>query len=371
MKRRRSARGETRLVVLAVHPEQSAATRLRALQYLPEWRTEGFAPRVWTFVWPRLARPWISGGWWARALITICSVPRVPLGFLALRAADVVLVQREALPFGPPWLESWAARRAPVVWDLDDALWERPRSPMTVRVPGWLRVPGGKFEGICRMASDVWAGSDYLAEWCRRHGAKQVEVVPTVIDVPATPGPVPEARTVGWIGSPPTAHFLDQVLPALTEIDPPPHVVVVGGDVRPPAGLEVDQRAWTKKSEEDALRAIRVGLNPLDRSHPLSEGKCGFKAVLSMSRGIPVVITPTAANAVIVRHGEEGLHAETREEWAEAVSRLLRDEDLWERCSRAAHRRAAENYSRQRWAPILATRLRELATRQPHQAEAR
>jgi glycosyltransferase involved in cell wall biosynthesis len=272
----------------------------------------------------------------------------------------VVLVQREALPLGPPVVELLVARRRPLVWDVDDALWEPYVSPTAGRVPRWLRASRGKYRSICQRADEVWAGSEVLAEWCRGY-SNDVAVVPTVVDVP-TERPVPNgARTVCWIGSHSTCEFVEQVLPALTKVNPPARVIVVGAKPAIPSVLAAQVQAWSAEVEERTLAETRVGLYPIDRDHPLAEGKCGLKAILYMSRGIPPVVTPTTTNRHVVRDGVDGLHANTQDEWACAVQRLLDDGDLWERFSRSSHRRASEQFSLAAWAPRIASRLADLA----------
>ena len=129
-----------------------------------------------------------------------------------------------------------------------------------------------------------------------------------------------------------------------------------------PVGLAAEVTPWSPATEVDVLARTRVGLYPVDRGHPLAEGKCGLKAILFMAYGVPPVVTPTTTNAKIVRDGVDGLHAEDGESWTAAVARLLDDAALWERCSAAAFERARE-YSLQRWAPVLVERVLTLAER--------
>jgi glycosyltransferase involved in cell wall biosynthesis len=251
-----------------------------------------------------------------------------------------------------------------MIWDVDDAIWVSFVSPTAGRVPRWLRAPGGKYRRICARAAAVWAGSAVLAEWCSQHNA-DTTVVPTVVDVPAERPRHPPGRVVTWIGSHSTGPFLDDVLPAVADVSPSPLVTVLGATPHPPAGLAVDVRPWSLDAERSALAEARVGLYPIDTRHPLAHGKCGLKAVLYMSQGVPPVVTPTASNADIVRDGVEGLFAETPQEWTAAVAQLLDDAELWERLSEAAHRRALESYSMARWAPWVAAELRRVAPRSP------
>jgi len=54
---------------------------------------------------------------------------------------------------------------------------------------------------------------------------------------------------------------------------------------------------------------------------------------ISMSRGQPVVATPTAVEGMFARPGRDVLVASSANEFAAEVVRLYRDEDLWNRIS--------------------------------------
>lgn len=348
------------VLVLAVHPPRVAATRLRATQYAPHVEQAGLELRAWSFLRDRDLQIWYGRSQVRRALLILAALLRLPALLPLLRGAGVVLVQREALPFGPPVVELLAGRRRRLVWDVDDAVWKSFASPTAGRVPQWLRATGDKYAVTCRRADEVWAGSEVLAQWCRQH-SDRVHVVPTVVPVPPERPAATARRTVGWVGSHSTGPFLEGVLPAVSAVAPQPDVLVVGAEVCDTAGVTAQSSVWSQEAEDSALARTRVGLYPVDRDHPLAEGKCGLKAILYMSHGIPSVVTPTTTNAAVVRHGVEGLHADEAHEWTEGVQRLLDDPELWEAMSVSAHRRARADFSLEAWGPRLAARLKALA----------
>lgn len=264
------------------------------------------------------------------------------------------------MPFGPPVLEFLAGWRRMLVWDVDDSIWESYLSPTAGYVPRWVRATGNKYVRLARRADEVWAGSQTLADWCRKH-SKKVQIMPTVVEVPIDRPVSTAERTVSWIGSHSTGIFMESVLPAILAVVPPPEVIVVGARPRVPLGAAVDVRPWTIEEERRTLAGTRVGLYPVDRGHPLAEGKCGLKAILYMAHGIPCVLTPTTPNRAVVNDGEEGWYASTHEEWRDRVGMLLDDADMWERMSTAAHARALEDFSVARWGPVVASRLALLA----------
>lgn len=341
-----------RLLVLAVHPPSVAATRLRALQYQPYVEEAGMELHLWTLFQERDLGRWFGKSQVLRALTLVAALRRVVGAMLQIHRAAVVIVHREALPIGPPLLELYAARRVPVVWDVDDAIWVEFVSPTAGRVPRWLRASGRKFERLSAAATEVWAGSEVLATWAQQHNSR-VRVVPTVVRVPASVVPY-EARDrmVAWIGTHSTGPFIERVLPLLAELDPAPEVVVVGANLTSiPAGLPVRVLPWSAANEDAVLARALVGLYPVDRSHPLAEGKCGLKAILYMAHGVPPVVTPTTTNAAIVRAYVDGLHAEDDEAWLKATRRLLEDPDLWRRLQQQGRARVEMEYSLQAWGP--------------------
>src|SRR5688572_19076891 len=80
-----------------------------------------------------------------------------------LDAYDVVVVHRAALLAGPAILERLIARRRPLLFDFDDAVWLLHTSAANRRL-GWLKFPG-KTALLCRLSAQVVAGNAYLAEY--------------------------------------------------------------------------------------------------------------------------------------------------------------------------------------------------------------
>ena len=347
------------VAVLAVHPQSVAATRLRAMQYRDALSAVGLRMELWSFLREQDLTAWYGNSQVRRVLVVLRALLRLPTAVGTILRASVVIVQREALPLGPPVIELLAAQLRPMVWDVDDAVWESYVSPTAGQVPRWLRATADKSRRICAAADQVWAGSEVLASWCLRHN-DAVAVVPTVVAVPAALPTPPGDRVVGWVGSHSTGEFVSRIMPALADISPAPRTLIVGAEPQRPPGLDVVVQRWSPTAERDLLAATRVGVYPVDPGHPLAEGKCGLKAILFMAHGIPCVVTPTTTNARVVREGVDGLHARTSAEWTAAVQKLLDDHDLWTRCREAGHARAQADYSLDAWSPWVCARLLEL-----------
>jgi hypothetical protein len=355
--------GRPRVLFAGLYPSAQAGTRLRALAWFDDLRRAGVEPELWTFVTESDSDAWFGeAGSLRRLAIAARGLLRAVWLWLRMSRYDVVVVLREVLPVATTVMERRAAAVARVVWDVDDALWTPyPRMFLTA-VPDRLRRTPRKYEDIARLSAEVWAGGEGIAEWCAERAATDVWVLPTVPELPTDVPGLAERDGVVWVGSQSTAPFVQQALAALQgNVDVPVTLVGARLDDVPDAGAR--QLPWSESTEGEVLRRARVGLYPLDLAHPLAADRAGFKAALYMAYGLPCVVTPARAVAELVRHGVEGLHARTADEWAGAVGRLLEDDDVWTELHLAARARAAETYSVPVWSPRVAERVARLAFR--------
>jgi glycosyltransferase involved in cell wall biosynthesis len=333
------------------------------MQYADGLRTADIDLQLWSFFSDADIPRWFGRSHAGRVLALSRGLGRLYRARRLTKTADLVWVLRDAVPFGVPWLDRLLIRRRPWVWDVDDAVW-RHSSPTAGRLPTWLRATPAKYAALCRGATEVWAGSEVLAAWCRER-ATRVIVVPTVVDVPPSRTESAASTDVAcWIGSHSTTPFIAEVLPALLDGLPQLRVVIVGADTtKVTEHPRLEMLPWSPATEEAVLRDSAVGLYPVDTDHPLADGKCGLKAILYMANGVAPVVTPTLTNAVIVRAGVDGLHATDDASWIDAVSRLLVDAQLREACSRSGRARALKDYSLQTWTPRVVSLIEALVAR--------
>jgi glycosyltransferase involved in cell wall biosynthesis len=297
----------------------------------------------------------------AKALSILGGCARRVSELLRARRYDAAFVYREAALLGPPWIEALLARRAPIVFDFDDAIY-LPSNSGANPLARWLKAKG-KAAAICRLASVTTVGNDHLAEFARQH-CRSVTVVPTTIDtasytvVPSGTKPWP---VVGWSGSVTTAEYLLGLAPALRRLAETIdfELRVIGADVSI-EGVRVQCLPWRAASEVEDLRPLDVGLMPLTDDE-WSRGKCALKALQYMALGIPPVVSPVGANMTVVQDGVNGYHASNDAEWVDRITRLLRDPELRRRLGTAARRTVEETYSARVQAPRMAAVLRAAA----------
>jgi glycosyltransferase involved in cell wall biosynthesis len=290
----------------------------------------------------------------------------------AVSQYDLVLLYREVLPIGPAIVERMlgARRRPPMVFDFDDAIF-LPSVSDANRIIAALKMPT-KVSSIIRSSDRVIAGNAYLADYARRFNA-DVVTIPTSVDTtrfvpkPAGDGaPAAGSRlTVGWIGSPTTAHYLSLLDGVMTRVAAEKTFVLrVSGADRPVtfSGVEVQNLPWSLDREVELFNTCDVGVYPLPDDE-WAKGKCGFKAIQFMACGVPVVASAVGVNRELIQDGVNGFLAATPDEWADKLDRLLGDGDLRRRFGEAGRRTVEERYSVTVNGPRFGAALREVVDR--------
>lgn len=349
----------TDVLVLTRYERLGASSRVRFLQFLPALARQGFSFDV---------RPLLDNAY----VESLYGGPKVGAGdiiraywrrFGALRRRlnyDVIWLEKEALPWLPTWMEIARLEGLPYVVDYDDAWFHRYENH-------WASpLLGHKIDAVMRVAHTVVAGNDYLARRARQAGARDVEIVPTAIELEryaALPeAPPGRALTVGWIGIPLNAHYLTMIEPALRAVSAngPIELHVVGAPVPPAfAGLPATSFRWTEDTEISRIAQFDVGVMPLHDT-PWERGKCAYKLLQVMAAGKPVIASPVGVNRQVVRHGVNGFLAETTDEWTEAL-RQLADPGLRQRMGSEARKTVEEQYSTAVVTPRLAEILNKAA----------
>lgn len=335
----------TSVLLLCRYDRCGASSRVRFFQYVQLLEARGFRITIAPFFDDAYLTALYEGR--QAGLRRIAAYYARRLRWLrAVDGYDVVWLEKEALPWSPAWLEGWWLRRVPYVMDLDDAWFHRYGLHDFWIVRALL---GDKLERVARRARTVVTGNGYLESWARCTGADEVVRIPTAVEADHYSGQSPPTRetfTIGWIGQPLTAVYLEVVAEALRWVggDPSARVRVVGADNVRLAGVRVEHRPWSEAHEVAEIEAFDVGIMPLPQT-PWEEGKCGYKLIQYMAAARPVVASPVGVNRDLVRHGVNGYLAETTEEWVDALLRLRSDRDLRARMGLAGRRMVEAHYS--------------------------
>ena len=283
-----------------------------------------------------------------------------------LRAAgscDLAIVYGELLPCLPGWLERHLLK-IPFIYDCDDAFFLKYRSG---RLGCLQPLLGAKVDRMMAAAVAVTAGNAGLAAYARRFNSIVI-VLPSVVDtvqlIPAQQRPasrLPAPFTVGWIGSPSTAPYLQLLIAPLQQLakERSVRLLVVGGPGPAIPGVDVIQLPWSLDQEVHLIQQFDVGVMPLPDT-PWTRGKCAYKLIQCMACGIPVVASPVGANVQAVPP-ECGLLAEGPDAWLAALRRLAADGELRSRMGAAARQWVEERYSLRSALPVLTDVIRRSA----------
>lgn len=329
---------KVRLAALTTGPRLEPCTRQRVMQYERNFRERSMALRVYPFMSTPLhliknkrGVRWIP----AKVALMALSIARRPFHVARAATADVVLVQKEAFPFGPPFFEQVLARRVPLVFDFDDAHHLVPRVQWDWR--SLWRDPERLAKTI-RAAKLVTAGNEWLKEIARRAGGREVHLVPTGV-APYNGRAAADARfarrgpvVVGWMGTWSNLSYMDEIVPALRAVSAryPIRVALVGAaNVHEwrPEGLDVVSYSWDETYETDHLLGFDIGIMPLVDGE-FERGKCAYKILQYMSAALPVVASDVGANSTVVKHGVSGFLARSMPDWEQHIAALAQSSEM-------------------------------------------
>ena len=251
-----------------------------------------------------------------------------------IRNAEAVFVHREAAPLGPPLFEWIIAKlwHKRMIYDFDDAIWIPNTSSENVLVAAMKA--NWKVQRICRYATVVTGGNDYLCAYAQAHTRGAVVKVPTVVDTVSRYNILKDHTdvkevTVGWTGSHSTLKYLESIAPVLADMQRrQKFTFLVIADKKPELNLPYFEFVpWSATAEIPDLLRIDIGLMPLT-ADAWSEGKCGFKLIQYLSLGIPALASPIGVNTVIVEEGVNGFLCADTETWRMRLEQLVADSKL-------------------------------------------
>jgi glycosyltransferase involved in cell wall biosynthesis len=287
---------------------------------------------------------------------------------------DLVYIYKEVALVGPALIEHYIGlKNVPMVFDFDDAIYlHSPYGTPANRYFRLLKFPG-KTREICSLASHVIVGNAYLAEYASRFN-RNVTIVPSTIDTKKYElnGLRPKGKrrpVIGWSGSYSTLPHFDIVRRALTRLAKKEQfrIRMIGTATDYEIdGVDVETILWQPETEVADLAPIDIGIMPLPDDE-WTRGKCGQKALQYMALGIPTVCSPVGANSTIIKDEENGLLAETEDQWVEQLTRLLHSQSLRERLGKAGRATIEAGYSLSLHAPRV-RQVFESAVKQAGQA---
>ena len=352
------------MIGFALYGPQAASHRVRLAQYSPALQQVGIDLQVDALLGDAYVRARYGQGrslwlWW---LVCRSALRRLGCLLLLRLRPQPVLLYAELYPLLPGWLELLLLPR-PYVLDLDDAFYLKYRQ-------GRLRLLapllGGKLDRLIAAAAAVTAGSSELVRYASRLNGNVI-FLPSVVDTehyrPALAIKRNPERpfTVGWIGSPSTAPYLQMLVEPLVQLaqEQPLRLLVIGAACAAIPGVQVEHHPWDARSEVGWIQQFDVGVMPLP-DNSWTRGKCAYKLIQCMACCIPVVASPVGANSDVIT-AETGFLASDALAWQQALRGLRDDPALRQQLGKAARQRIEQHYSLQTSAPVLVQLIQSLA----------
>lgn len=280
-----------------------------------------------------------------------------------LQRFDVVFIDREIFDNTSIHMEQrFRESCGRLVIDLDDAV--------------FLRYPE-KFVQLMKLADLVVCGNHFLIAKVQPLNSSVCHV-PTSVDMddyaerkyPAA-GEPPSGSVanpvVGWMGTAGNLKYLSvaaEALRALAQetsfelrIVVPEIAALIDIDL---SGVNVVHEPWQPNRETNQLQQFDVGLMPLFPNQEWDVYKCGLKLIQYLAVGVPGIAAPVGVNSEILDNDQNGIAAQTTEEWLTALRRLTASPDLRRQMGLRGRKTVEQKYSIQANYPVLRDALRSL-----------
>jgi glycosyltransferase involved in cell wall biosynthesis len=362
------------VMAVASYPVEAAATRFRLHQYVAPLAKRGIDLSIHPFFDAEAFGQFYRRNSWPRTVLSLSkSTMARAFDLLPARGADVIVVQREAMLFGPAWFEWLTARvmKRPMVLDLDDATYVAYTSPTyggLAKTLKWF----SKTDDLIRWADVVVCGNSGIADYVTSKGGS-AEIVPTIVNTdifkPANEKAQTEEPILGWIGTHSTFPYLQAIFPVLSSLAEKHkfRLKIVGAgknEVEVP-GVRVENLDWRLGREVADFQSVDIGLYPIDESiyEGWASGKSGFKAIQYMAVGVPYVATPVGASAEIGEVGTTHFTATTHDEWYRALEELITHPEKRRAMGAAGREHVTRHYALEDQAEKLAAILKSVAAR--------
>jgi hypothetical protein len=262
---------------------------------------------------------------------------------MAKQFAYDIVWQNRLLKYESVFVEKFI--RKPFVFDIDDAI--------------WLTEGKKQVDQAIQKANMVFAGNEYLAEYCRQLN-NRVEIVPSTIntnDLKACTSEQP-SFTLGWMGTKSNFRYLHLVKRPILEFlneTKNSRLIIVSTEQPPMFSFDSEKiifKEWKKEKENEYINEFSVGLMPLPDDE-WTRGKCSYKMLQYMACGKPAIVSPVGQNKIILDKSNIGIGASSEGQWEKAFNDLKNDNAFYTYHSQKGRPFVEENYSCNKWAVTI------------------
>lgn len=235
---------------------------------------------------------------------------------------DVIFIQKATIPkIKCTFLKRIKHNNRKIVFDVDDAIYTLPKD-------------NSKF--IAKQADCVICGNNTLKSYYQNF-CKRCVVIPTVDNTHLYESywnDTFDKKIIGWIGSKTTIDNFDLIIDALNNVTskhPDVKIAIISN-----TALDYTKKIknsylvpWKSDTYLKELSKFSIGIMPL-KDNDMNRGKCGFKLIQYLNMKKPVIGSNVGVNGEIIN--DNGIVANTTEEWKNAIELLLFDKKKYQEC---------------------------------------
>ncbi len=338
-----------KLLIIAAHrPNRSPSQRFRFEQYYAFFTANGVDAKLSYIITEKDDVYFYTKGFFFRKLwILSKAYLKRWRDVLTCGKYDVILVQREAIMTRTTLFERLLAKRKPLIFDFDDAIWKMDVSVANQKLK-WMKNPS-KISKIIKISNAVIAGNSYLKKYADDFNSN-VSVIPTTVDTDLFK-PLPKSNSkivIGWSGSKTTIKHFELAVDVLKKIKnvygEKISFKIIGEPNYSNKELGIISQKWNALTEVEELNSIDIGIMPLPNDE-WSKGKCGLKGLTYMALEIPTIMYNIGVNSEIIEHGVNGFLYKTDEELFKYIELLINNAELRKSIGAMGRLTVLEKYS--------------------------
>ena len=348
-----------KILYLTKYSRNAGSSRLRSYQYFPFLEKAGFEVDVS----PLFSEKYLENLYAGKSTRneSLKGYFRRFFKLFELKKYNKVVIEKELFPYVPAFAEQILKIFGIKYFvDYDDAVFHNYDLSTNPIIRFFFKK---KIDQVMKNAELVIAGNSYLAERAKKAGAKNIEIIPTVIDLERysvkNEANNSEKFIIGWIGTKSTfeKHLLpckNWMLKAQEDLGVEFHIVGITEDQN--LGNRVSYFPWSEESEVERIKEFDLGIMPLKDSQ-WEKGKCAYKLIQYAACGIPGLASNVGMNDEVTKDGKTGFLANSENEFLEKIEKLKDDRDLRIRLGQNARKLVEKKYciqvTAERWIKIL------------------
>jgi glycosyltransferase involved in cell wall biosynthesis len=238
-----------------------------------------------------------------------------------MRQFDVVVIVKEFNAQYYPIIRELKQRKGMVIFDIvDNPFCTDPKSQSYHEHPEFLQLVDG-----------IIASNPVQIEDVKDFNRQVVLIEHPVINTAYSVYPDKTSVDIIWQGYFVNAPWMFRLHNVLERVRRDSHVnvrMLYHANCEPKAEGMFTYIKWNLRDWQQVLAQADIGIVIKPQGDEIQRRKPSNKVISYMAAGLPVVCTPTAADKLIIAHGQTGYFADTDDEWYTYLKQLVEDPQL-------------------------------------------